>query len=70
MSAVMHPESALCLPGGGRRYSAGPRGAARQHEDSGSERQPEASELCQQPNPQEAETAGVQSLMFTFFSCI
>lgn len=54
-------------PGGSRRNPAGPRRTARQHEDSGSERQPEASQLCQQPNPQEAEAAGVRSLLRRLF---
>lgn len=45
--------------GGSCQYPAGPRRAVGQHENSGSEYQPEASKLCQQPNPQETKTAGV-----------
>lgn len=47
------------LSGGSRRYPAGPRRAACQHENPGPECQLEAPKLCQQSNPQEAETAGV-----------
>lgn len=52
-----HPRT---LPGGGCRNPAGPRRAVGQHENSRSERQPEAPKFCQQPNPQEAQTAGVR----------
>lgn len=51
------------LPGGSGRYPAGPCRAAGQHENSGSECQPEAPQLCQQPNPQEEETPGVWLLL-------
>lgn len=62
--------SSFCLPGGGCRDPAGPRRAAGQHENSGSERQPEAPKLCQQPNPQEEETAGVWFLLFSKCVCV
>lgn len=51
--------AAAVVSGCGGRYPAGSRRAAGQYENSGSEHQPQASELCQQPNPQEKKTAGV-----------
>ena len=50
--------------GSSSRYPAGARRAVGQYEDPGSQRQPEASELCEQPNPQETKAAWVgQSVM-------
>ncbi len=56
----------LSFPGGSRRDPAGPCRAVGQHENSGSERQPEAPKLCQQSNPQEAETTGVRWRLLRF----
>lgn len=53
-------------PGSSRWYPAGACGAAGQHEDSRSERQPEAFKLCQQPNPQEAQTTRVLFIFVIF----
>lgn len=48
------------VSGRGGGHPAGSRRAAGQHENSGSEYQPQTSQLRQQPNPQEKETAGVR----------
>lgn len=58
------------LPGRSRWYPAGPCGAAGQHEDPGSDRQPEAFKLCEQPNPQEAETTRVRLLFLCLLKCL
>ena len=54
--------------GGSSRYPAGARGAVGQHEDPGSQRQPEASELREQPNPQETKAARVGQLVNDYLS--